>query len=148
MPCKQLLFYHSYHANVVNQVRNIHCNTHIAPATSSINTPATFHALQVIHIACVWPIFWTALVLLHHGPRLCATPTYLPASLAINPALLATVFYVVWYVALEVKNHNSLSGLGLLAVRVHSDLNELSRVSLELTDRVLWATVVRLPWPS
>lgn len=45
-----------------------------------------------------------------------ATPEFFWDWVVINWALLSTVLYVAFYLALEVKNRESLSGLGILAV--------------------------------
>ena len=86
----QFTFYASYHNNLIN---------------------------QLIHISCVWPILWTALVMLQYTPTMGSTPSSLPPWLVLNAALLAMVIWTAFYLGLEVKNRRSLGGVGLLSVR-------------------------------
>lgn len=54
--------------------------------------------------------------MMHHAPAFMATPEFFWDWVVINWALLSTVLYVAFYLALEFKNRESLSGLGILAV--------------------------------
>jgi hypothetical protein len=94
-PCllAQFTFYAQYHNNFIN---------------------------QVIHIVCVWPILWTALVLLSLTPAVVPTPAFLPPSVIINGAFIGAAIYTLFYLGMEVANVRSLAGAGALAVRRHA----------------------------
>jgi len=85
----QFTFYASYHNNFIN---------------------------QLIHVACVWPILWSALVMFQYSPSLASTPASLPPWLVINAALVGAFVWSSFYLGLEVKNRKSLGGVGLLSV--------------------------------
>ncbi|KAG7377521.1 hypothetical protein PHYPSEUDO_011514 [Phytophthora pseudosyringae] len=77
---KQVTFYLSYHDNKVN---------------------------QCIHLACIWPIFVSGLLILAHTQPLVETPA-LVASLPygefvlFNYSAVMAAVYMLWYVALDV----------------------------------------------
>lgn len=77
---KQVTFYLSYHDNKVN---------------------------QYIHLACIWPIFVSGLMILAHTAPLTETPEVV-ASLPfgqfvlLNYAAVMAAIYMAWYVALDV----------------------------------------------
>ncbi|KAE8913190.1 hypothetical protein PF005_g10186 [Phytophthora fragariae] len=77
---KQVTFYLSYHDNKVN---------------------------QYIHLACIWPIFVSGLMILAHTQPLAETPAAL-ASLpygnyaVLNYSAVMAAVYMLWYVALDV----------------------------------------------
>ncbi|GMF45893.1 unnamed protein product [Phytophthora fragariaefolia] len=76
---KQVTFYLSYHDNKTN---------------------------QIIHLACIWPIFVSGLMILAHTQPLAETPAALSAlpygqyALLNYSAVMAAV-YMLWYVALD-----------------------------------------------
>jgi uncharacterized membrane protein YGL010W len=76
---KQVTFYLSYHDNKVN---------------------------QWIHLACIWPIFVSGLMILAHTQPLVETPVWL-ASLpygefaVLNYSAVMAGIYMLWYIALD-----------------------------------------------
>lgn len=69
----QFTFYASYHSNGLN---------------------------KIIHIFCVWPILWTALVLTQY------IPIELPVATPFHPAnvtLITAIFYAAVYVLMDKK---------------------------------------------
>ncbi|KAL7684207.1 hypothetical protein Plhal304r1_c037g0112921 [Plasmopara halstedii] len=77
---KQVTFYLSYHHNKIN---------------------------QYIHLACIWPIFISGLMILAHTQPLFKTPDFL-ASLpygqfvVLNYSAVMAVIYMLWYMALDI----------------------------------------------
>lgn len=77
---KQVTFYMSYHDNKTN---------------------------QLIHLACIWPIFITGVMILAQTEPLFAQPAFLaglPYSeyMVMNYSLAMAALYMVWYIALDV----------------------------------------------
>lgn len=76
---KQVTFYMSYHDNKTN---------------------------QLIHFACIWPIFITGVMILAHTEPFCAQPALLaglPYSqyMVMNYSLVMAALYMFWYIALD-----------------------------------------------
>jgi hypothetical protein len=65
----------------------------------------------------VWPILWTAFLLLWQTPALGPSPEVFKGYLVPNSALLATTLYVLFYLGLEIANFKKApTGFGVLAV--------------------------------
>ena len=74
---KHFAFYGAYHSNPVN---------------------------VLIHIIFVWPILFTALILLYFTPPLFSAPQIgLPSALVFNYGFLSTLIYALFYAALDYK---------------------------------------------
>lgn len=77
---KHFAFYGSYHSNSIN---------------------------IIIHILFVWPIVFTSLILLYFTPPLFSPSqtllNFIPHVLIFNIGFFLTVFYALFYVALDVK---------------------------------------------
>ncbi|KAK7354151.1 hypothetical protein VNO80_19609 [Phaseolus coccineus] len=72
---KHFAFYGAYHSNPIN---------------------------VAIHILFVWPILFTAQMILHFTPTLLSVG-FLPPVLVLNWGFFATVFYALFYMALDIK---------------------------------------------
>ncbi|EEY54033.1 uncharacterized protein PITG_07727 [Phytophthora infestans T30-4] len=77
---KQVTFYLSYHDNKIN---------------------------QYIHLACIWPIFVSGLIILAHTQPLVETPallTSLPYGefILLNYSAVIAGIYMLWYMALDI----------------------------------------------
>lgn len=77
---KQVTFYMSYHDNTMN---------------------------QLIHFACIWPIFITGVMILAQTEPLTAQPAFLadlPYSqyMVLNYSAVMAAIYMAWYIALDV----------------------------------------------
>ncbi|KAJ1638102.1 hypothetical protein T492DRAFT_586084 [Pavlovales sp. CCMP2436] len=85
----QFAFYASYHANRLN---------------------------QAIHIACIWPLLWTALVIADFTTPIAPTPPPLGSLLTLNAGALIAAIYALYYLALDRKSaYGLLSALGVVA---------------------------------
>lgn len=96
----QFTFYAAYHDNTIN---------------------------KWIHIFCIWPLLFTALICLWAIPHWFLSYAALPPALAaklsvhgvqltVNWALLISLGYVFFYLSLEAKNFKKMTGLGIFAV--------------------------------
>uniref|UniRef100_A0AAV1UQQ1 DUF962 domain-containing protein n=1 Tax=Peronospora matthiolae TaxID=2874970 RepID=A0AAV1UQQ1_9STRA len=90
---KQVTFYLSYHDNKIN---------------------------QYIHLACIWPIFVSGLVLLAHTQPLIETPSFLAALpygqfMLLNYSAIVTAVYMVWYIALDIRAGTLAAGIVYLS---------------------------------
>ncbi|EGZ09574.1 hypothetical protein PHYSODRAFT_305059 [Phytophthora sojae] len=77
---KQVTFYLSYHDNKMN---------------------------QYIHLACIWPIFVSGLMILAHTQPLAETPSFVSSLpygeyAVLNYSAVMAAVYMAWYVALDV----------------------------------------------
>ncbi|KAK1940041.1 putative endoplasmic reticulum membrane protein C16E8.02 [Phytophthora citrophthora] len=77
---KQVTFYLSYHDNKIN---------------------------QYIHLACIWPIFISGLMILAHTQPLAETPAFLSSLpygefVLLNYAAVMAGIYMLWYMALDI----------------------------------------------
>lgn len=96
---KQFTFYAAYHDNALN---------------------------KWIHIFCIWPLLFTALILLWKIPVGLLQNAILPPAVAaklsvhsvqltVNWALVGAVIYILFYLSLEAKNTQKMTGLGVFA---------------------------------
>lgn len=105
---------------------------HLHPPTNHIQFTfyAAYHDNTInkwIHIFCIWPLLFTALICfwaippgylsyLALPPALAAKLSVHGVQLTVNWALLGTVIYILFYLSLEAKNFKKMTGVGVFAV--------------------------------
>ncbi|MED6146163.1 hypothetical protein PIB30_032096 [Stylosanthes scabra] len=84
---KHFAFYGAYHSNPIN---------------------------IAIHMVFVWPILFTALILLYFTPSLFSSPSPLPPPLLLNYGFLFTLIYALFYASLDIKAGSLAAALTFL----------------------------------